>query len=135
MKQFALMTTLALCAALGACASGGTQVSQEAATQFVEGKTTETEIVAKLGKPTSVAISNGARSIGYAGAQYNIKAASFIPIVGLFAGGADVQVTSVVYEIDKSGVLQKIQYITQSTSAQNGLLPAEQKSSTPTAIK
>lgn len=36
--------------ALAGCAASGTQLSREAATQFVEGKTTKQEVIAKLGK-------------------------------------------------------------------------------------
>lgn len=118
---------------LTACASTGTQVSQASATQFIEGTTTEAEIVQKLGPPTSVTIGTGTRTIGYTGAQYRTKAATFIPIVGLFAGGADMQVTTAAYEIKPNGVLSKITYTSSNTGSQSGFLPTSVEAPAPTA--
>ena len=80
---------LAVTSFIAGCASSGTQISQEKATSFKEGVSTESEIVAALGKPTSVMIMGDMKYISYSGFQYQTKAATFIPVVGLFAGGAD----------------------------------------------
>lgn len=131
---------LALAAAvslfIAGCASSGTQVSQNAAMQFKEGVTTEAQIVAKLGQPTGVTMSSGGiKTITYTGAQAQVKAASFIPIVGLFAGGSDIAVTTAAYQLDTNGLLQKVDYSTANTSTGMGSAPAAMNAGTPTAVK
>lgn len=132
MKSIA--TTL-LIFALAGCAASGTQVSEQAALQFKEGETTEKQIVAKLGRPNSVTIVEGKRLISYIGSQVQIKGASFIPIVGLFAGGADVQMTMATFHIDSNGVLEKVSYTSGDAGTRNGTTPAETTAQEPTAVK
>ncbi|NQW81079.1 MAG: hypothetical protein HQ445_07880 [Polaromonas sp.] len=103
--------------ALSACASSGVRVSSDAAASFKTGESTEADIVAKLGKPTGVFITNGVRMIQYAGMQYQTRAATFIPVVGLFAGGADMQMSQVLFQFDAQGKLAKTatsEHITES---------------------
>jgi outer membrane protein assembly factor BamE (lipoprotein component of BamABCDE complex) len=128
--------TLMMCAAaLAGCASSGVQVSQTAATQFKEGVTTESQIVEKLGNPTTTTIANGIKTITYTGAQYRTNAASFIPIVGLFAGGTDFSVTVAAYQINNQGVLDKVTYSTSGGTARMGSNPAAMQTQEPSAVK
>lgn len=121
---------------IAGCASSGTQVSQNAAMQFKEGVTTEAQIVGKLGPPTGVTISSGGiKTISYTGAQAQVKAATFIPIVGLFAGGSDIVVTTAAYQLGADGVLQKVDYSTANTSTGMGSAPAPMNASSPSAVK
>lgn len=129
------LTVVAITAILTACASSGTQISQSKATSFTEGVSTEAEIVAALGKPTSVMIMGDMKYLSYSGFQYKTKAATFIPVVGLFAGGADVASTTASYSIDKAGILRKITYISSGTSSQNGYNPANMDEQKPKAIE
>lgn len=81
---------------LASCVSSGTQVKDSALTQFQKGVTSEADVVKALGPPTSTSmVSDGSRVLAYVGTHAQAKAASFIPIVGLFKGGATGQ-TSVV---------------------------------------
>lgn len=89
--------------ALSACASTGRQVSQAQLSDFKKGETTIDEVVAKLGTPTTTTLSSdGTRSLSYVFSQTQVHAATFIPIVGAFAGGADsqVNVTTLVFNSD-----------------------------------
>ena len=131
-KLFFSACTLAI---LAGCASTGTQISQEAALQFKEGVSTETDILSKLGRPTSVTINGDIKLISYTGSQYQTKAASFIPVVGMFAGGSDMQVTHAAYQIGPDGILKKIIYSTSGTGARMGATPTDMKTTEPTAIK
>lgn len=124
-----------LCLALSGCVASGVQVSQEAATQFKEGVTTEAEIIAKLGKPSGVTITGGQRLISYSGYQSHAKAASFIPIIGAFAGGSDYNISSAAYLIDSQGILQKITYAQHGGAARMGAVPAEIEKTEPRAVK
>jgi hypothetical protein len=120
---------------LSGCASSGTQISQEAATSFKEGVTTEKEIITALGNSTSVMISGDTKIISYSGFQYKMKAASYIPIVGLFAGGADYAQTNAMYIIDTKGILTKINYMTSGAGSRQGTTAADMKEQEPKAIK
>jgi hypothetical protein len=106
MKKLILVASIAAALQLGGCATFGVQASQTAATQFVESKTTETEILQKLGRPTSVMIQSGVKTITYTSVQYQTKAATFIPIVRAFAGGSDYSVSSASFVIDEKGILK-----------------------------
>ena len=111
-------------AVLAGCAASGVQVSQDAAFQFKEGVTTEAQIISKLGQPTMVTMNDPIKVITYTGSQYQMKAASFIPVVGLFAGGADMAVKTVAYQLNQAGVLEKIIYSEYNTNTKMGSQPA-----------
>lgn len=129
------LTAILMAAILTACASTGTQISQETATSFKEGVTTEKEIVSTLGNPTSVTISGDTKIISYSGFQYKTKAATFVPIVGLFAGGADYSQTIAMYFIDKQGVLTKINYTSSGAGSRQGTTVAPMPTQEPKAVQ
>lgn len=129
------IAVIAATAALAGCAASGVQVSQSAATQFKEGVTTEAQIIEKLGNPTTTTIANGLKTITYTGAQYRTSAATFIPIVGLFAGGTDYSVTVAAYQINSQGVLNKVTYSTSGGTARMGSTPAAMQAQEPSAVK
>lgn len=110
---------LAILVALCACYSGGVKVTEEQVRKFEVGKTTYAEVVKELGPPTSVtASSNGTRTAIYSYVMAKAKAASFIPVVGLFAGGADTRHTMTTFRFDATGVLTE--YSTGDTSIAAG---------------
>ena len=90
------------------CATSGTLVSEKQTMEFQEGVTTEQEIREKLGEPTTIVTSGKGRTLIYTGATYQTKAATFVPIVGLFAGGADTRSTSVTFIIGPDGKMQEM---------------------------
>ena len=135
MKRIVFFSLSLACALLAGCAASGVQVTQDVATQFTEGVTTEAEIRARLGNPTSTIIANGTKTITYTGAQYRTNAASFIPVVGLFAGGGDYSVSVAAYQIGATGVLEKVTYTTRAGSSRMGSNPAPMTTQEPTAIK
>lgn len=91
---------------LSACMSMGKKVDQEKVSQFVKGKTTYAEVVQQLGKPSQSTInSDGSRTAMYMYMQHQANAANFIPIVGLFAGGANTENTTVILNFDNKSVL------------------------------
>ena len=118
--KFNVWLCITAAALLTACASHGVQVSQEAAMQFTEGKTTETEIVAKLGTPSSTTYMSGMKFISYTGVQMQATPATFIPVVGVLVGGTRSQFSMVQYQIDKDGVMQKMMYTGGSSGTDAG---------------
>ena len=108
--------------ALTSCMSMGTKVDQEKMAQFVKGKTTYTEVIQQLGKPTqSTMNSDGSRMVVYTYVQSQMRAANFIPIVGAFTGGADTENTSVTLNFDKDSLLTNYSASQGSSSIGTGL--------------
>jgi outer membrane protein assembly factor BamE (lipoprotein component of BamABCDE complex) len=92
---------------LAGCVSSGTKVDTTQIASFQKGKTTYAQVVQALGPPISVStLSDGTRIIGYGYVHAEPRAASFIPVVGLFAGGADAQSQSVIFTFGPDGTLR-----------------------------
>jgi hypothetical protein len=73
---------------------------------FVVGRDTYETVTNKLGKPKFyMTNSDGTRIIAYSTMRGRVKGTTFIPIVGLFAGGAKASVTVKTFIFDKNGVL------------------------------
>lgn len=110
-----------LCTAfLAGCVSHGVQVSAEKVAQFKPGVTTEADVVAALGQPSSVTTTNGTRILMYTGAQAQARPASFIPIVGLFAGGADVRYSMTMFKFGSDGKLVDTSQTNGASGANTG---------------
>lgn len=89
---------------LTACGATGVQVKPTQLTSFKKGETTEAEVVSKLGNPTSQTItSDGNTTVMYSYMAYQARPVTFIPIVGAFAGGADVQSSFVMFRFGPDG--------------------------------
>jgi hypothetical protein len=108
-----------LCAlALSGCVSSGTQVKESQLTSFQKGVTTEPDVIKALGPPQSTTTSTtGIRTIVYYGLRASPKAATFIPVVGLFAGGAKAQTNSVVFMFGPDGKMTEM--TSQQTNAES----------------
>ena len=116
---------LLLCSALtlAACVSSGTKVSAEDTKQFKVGVTTEQEIIAKLGTPNKVITNtDGSKVDIYLHVASNIHAASFIPVVGIFAGGTSTNSDSATFTFDPQNVLKSISNSSGQQDVNTGLL-------------
>lgn len=92
--------------ALGGCVSMGTKVNEASLAQFHKGVTTEAQVETALGKPETTELdSNGDRMIAYIYSRAQAKAIDFVPIVGLFAGGATGEQTTVTFRFGPNGKL------------------------------
>ncbi|MCL2873153.1 MAG: outer membrane protein assembly factor BamE [Betaproteobacteria bacterium] len=88
------------------CASSGVRVTEDQTSTFVKGETTRSQVLQALGDPTSqTKMSDGTRSITYTYAKARARPATFIPIVGIFAGGTDTQASSVTLRFDANDKL------------------------------
>lgn len=111
-----------LCAvALAGCVNHGVQVSAEKVAQFKPGVTTEADVIAALGQPTSVTTMNGMKLVSYSGVQAQPRGATFIPIVGLFAGGADVRYSSTMFKFGADGKLIDTMQTSGASGGNSGL--------------
>jgi outer membrane protein assembly factor BamE (lipoprotein component of BamABCDE complex) len=98
---------------LSACASAGNQVLKTADADTVsrsitDGQSTKTTVQAAFGDPNDTSFTDGGNEIWkYTYAYATPTAVSFVPLVGIFAGGADVDKKTLVILFDKSGVVTK----------------------------
>lgn len=100
------LVVLISCFVISACMSYGTKVDQNKVAQFVKGKTTYSEVIQALGKPTNSTInSDGSKTLSYFYMQHQMNAASFIPYVGMFVGGAQSENTTVTLMFDSNSIL------------------------------
>lgn len=114
-------TLVALVAlALFGCATVGREISTAQVDTFKKGETTSAEAIQALGQPTGVTrMSDGRQQLIYSFAHAQARPASFIPIVGIFAGGTDVRSSSVVLTFDKAGIFQE--YTSSQTMTGGGM--------------
>ncbi len=132
----------------GCVSSGNPSVRDESATgQIKAGVTTKEDVKKLLGKPNSVGKGSGnlAAATGlpvtphaplalnsnyevwsYSHISVETDAATFIPIVGLFAGGATSSVSSLTIYFDDKGVVQFVQ--SSQSEGRSGIGSGGQKS-------
>lgn len=93
--------TVIACLSVAGCVSSGTQVQDSSLGQFQKGITTQQQVEKTLGAPQGrTSDSEGAHSISYIYTHAHAKGASYIPVVGLFAGGAKGQTNIVIFKFD-----------------------------------
>jgi outer membrane protein assembly factor BamE (lipoprotein component of BamABCDE complex) len=91
---------------VSALMSTGREVTQDQLARFQRGVTTQDEVIAKLGQPTSSTISaSGQRELAYVFMHTQVRPETFIPIVGSFVGGGDTRMSQVVFTFDPAGKL------------------------------
>src|ERR1700722_8009474 len=108
-KGFVIAALVAATALAGTPAvAGRRQITADDLAQFKVGTATYADVTARLGRPSSFSVlSNGVRIAAYVGVKTRVKAASFIPIVGLFAGGATSDASVVTFTFGPDGLLQR----------------------------
>lgn len=106
MKTLISVLFTAAVATLSGCAATGVKVSDEQASSFVVGQSKEADVVSRLGPPTTRSRnSDGTVVLQYVYAEAQVRAATFVPIVGLFAGGTDVKSNAVTFTFSPDGKL------------------------------
>ncbi len=122
------LTMLITTIILTSCMSYGTKVDQEKVSKFVKGKTTYSEVVQQLGKPTDQTVnSDGTKTLTYHYMQHQMDAASFIPYVGLFVGGSQTESTTVILNFDKNSVLVDYSASEGGANIGTGILSGQKK--------
>jgi YD repeat-containing protein len=109
---------------LGGCTSYGTQVTEAQARQFEKGKSTEDDVLAKLGHPSAMSalLPDGSHSITYSYSHLQMSAASYLPVVGALAGETDESVTVYNFTFDATHRLIDWTSTLKNTSDKMGLL-------------
>ena len=115
---------LVLAVMISSCVSIGNKIDRDYTNEITKGVTTEAQILQVLGKPISVGQnSSGMKTLTYMHVASQAKAASYVPIVGLFAGGADSQTTMLIITVDAStGVVSDWNYNESNSEVNTGIL-------------
>ena len=98
---------LAALAFISGCASAGnekvrTETMDSVSTKVTKGVTKQAQIKALYGEPSNVSLTDGGSEVWtYEYSHSTATAVTYVPIVGLFAGGADVNKNQVVFIFDK----------------------------------
>jgi len=98
---------LTIVAATG-CVSMGRKLDQEAVNRIHEGKTTRAEVVQWLGSPDQTTRMGESTTFQYHFVRASAKPEGFIPIVGAFAGGVNMQNQMVSVTFDRNDVVRQL---------------------------
>jgi hypothetical protein len=110
-------------AALSAGAANAKAVTVEDVAQFKVGVATSADIIAKLGPPAVLSTSSdGSTVVSYGTTHTSPNAASFVPIVGIFAAGAKTSTTTVVFVFGPDGLLKSASTNSTNANCSVGLL-------------
>jgi outer membrane protein assembly factor BamE (lipoprotein component of BamABCDE complex) len=121
-----ILLPLVLVVALGGCASAGNdRVKAETmgtvGSKVTKGVTTKDQVRALYGEPGSVSLTDGGSEVWhYAYAHATATAASYIPIVGIFAGGSNVEKNELVFIFDKTNIVQNYTVHASQSTVQRG---------------
>lgn len=107
------IATAAFAAALvmssAAWAGSKNKLTDEDVAKLQIGSTMYSEIVEKYGKPMQTEMSSdGSRVLVYSVSRTRLKATTFVPVVGLFAGGAKADVTTQRLQFGPDGKLSNV---------------------------
>ena len=114
---------------LGGCATAGNKAIGETSAsaveaKVVEGKTTMQEVLAAYGVPSRKSFTDGGSEVWtYEYAYATSKAINFVPIVGLIAGGVDVDKKELVILFDKQNVVQRRTFTESKSEVNRGVAP------------
>lgn len=115
MKKVLIGLVFVFCAlVLSSCINKGRVGTEEIADkkiilQIKEGKSSKTEVKTLLGKPAHVSFTDlGEEEWLYSYGTVAIDPVSFIPIVGLFLGGTDVEGHSLTVRFTKEGIVKNV---------------------------
>jgi len=102
------LTLLLLCVSIVGCATVGRKLDQSSVDRIQKGKTSQQEVLAWLGSPDQIMRINGMETFSYRYVRAAAKPATYIPIVGAFAGGVNMQQQVVVVAFDEAGIVRNI---------------------------
>ena len=118
---FALLAAAALVADQNPAPPAVSQPPVAAMAEFEVGKATASDVIKKLGNPNSTEMnSDGTVTIRYMSVHTSVKGASFIPIVGLFAGGAKGKTSTKSFTVGSDGLLKN--YASGNTQVECGMV-------------
>lgn len=108
---------------LSGCATMGNTIDMNKVANIREGSTTKQEVIDLLGSPSIETLNgDGKELLTYASTRYKTKASSFVPVVGIFSGGADMSQQAVQILIGIDGKVEKLISTNSKNEVRTGLL-------------
>jgi len=109
--------------ALSGCSTtSGTKVEQADIAFMVKGKTKKPEVISKLGPPSVTSVkSDGSEQLVWMHNKSTVDGKSFIPFVGLFAGGGSSETKTLTAEFDKKGLLTNHEWSSGGANSSMGM--------------
>lgn len=106
-----ILYLLAIVALITGCASAGKNYDSRKVTDIKKGETTEAELVGMFGKPETRGInSEGSVTLTWLYSEAHVKGATFVPLVGMFAGGVNSKTKTLLVRLDSSGKVASYDY-------------------------
>jgi len=91
------------------CASVGHRIDGDQAAKVQKGITTREQVISNLGSPNQIShLSNGDTIFSYVYARVTTKPATFIPFIGIFFAGANVQNQTFTVTFGTDGIVKDI---------------------------
>ena len=104
------------------CASVGRKLDESAVAKIKKGETTRAEVLKSLGSPDQITRDgDGNVTFQYMYVRATAKPATYIPIVGAFAGGANVQNQMVMVTFGTNGVVEDLISTYGATESDSGV--------------
>jgi outer membrane protein assembly factor BamE (lipoprotein component of BamABCDE complex) len=116
-------------AVMSGCASQGVQQLKEESASTVsekitKGKSTRDDVRKAFGDPTETSFTDSGNELWrYKYSHETSKAQNFIPVVNLFASGADVDKKELVVFFDDKGVVKNYSMQSSKEEVKSGILP------------
>lgn len=120
--SIAVVTCAMVIAATGSAWAGKPPLDPS---QFKVGESTVADVEKVYGKPSTERLnSDGQHIIIYGRTHAHVKAASFVPVVGLFAGGEKGHADITTFTFDKDSKLKSFERSTTSIDCTTGVIGA-----------
>ena len=89
---------------------GNKQITDDAiVSEIKKGVSTKDDVKKVVGEPSKVNFTdNGEEVWDYHYIRSQMRGASFIPVVGIFAGGSDMNTQTLTIRFDKTGIVKEI---------------------------
>lgn len=107
---FLIFAFVVLFLAQGCVSVGTKEISDPTKTSQIQiGKSTRADVKVILGDPGKVNFTDNNEEVWeYAYVRGTPRAATFIPIIGIFAGGADAKGDTLTVRFDQNGIVKKM---------------------------
>ncbi|MBB5413487.1 outer membrane protein assembly factor BamE (lipoprotein component of BamABCDE complex) [Paraburkholderia sp. HC6.4b] len=128
-KKTSVVVAAVAIAVLAGCASQGVQQLKEenASTvgeKIIKGKSTRDDVRKAFGDPTETSFTDSGNELWrYKYSHSTSKAQNFIPVINLFASGADVDKKELVVFFDDNGIVKNYSMQSSKEEVKSGILP------------
>jgi len=107
LRRHAVGAAIAVSLILAALAAQAGKHPIPDASQFTPGVSTADDVIGLYGRPNiDTQNSDGSRVIAYTRIKTHVKAVTWVPVVGMFAGGASAQTDSAAFTFGTDGKLR-----------------------------